>query len=121
MFFWTVLFFGEPKSSLVYILGSDILDLSFIIEYQFISLTYVINIKYIINKNFKDISAQIYSTFDDSSKFYCPYESLRFEKSTNIEKYFGENVFKLFINAIIYVYYVSLGNELILWYVVVIK
>ena len=38
--------------------------------------------------------------------------SLHFEKSTNIEKKLGENVF--FNDIIVDVYYVSLGNELLM-------
>jgi hypothetical protein len=52
----------------------------------------------LINENFKDISAQIFSIFYDFSKFSSIYGSIHFEKSTNIEKKLGEeNVFQFFI------------------------
>ena len=56
----------------------------------------------VINKNFKDISAQFFSIFDDISKFRSGYSSLHYEKSI----YKGINC------DIIYVYYVSPGNKL---------
>ena len=38
------------------------------------------------------------------------------EKSLNVEKRLGSKVFKILSNDIIYVYYVSPGNELLYYY-----
>ena len=73
----------------------------------------MINI-YIINKSFKDILCQFFSTYEFVD-FSITIGAVDMELSKIIKygKNLGRNVFEILINDIIYVYHICQGNKLI--------
>ena len=66
----------------------------------FISWTYMININHVINNNFGDISALIFSIFGEYIfQTSATYYRIHFE---NIDKYHGKNKAKTFFKSSLY-------------------